>query len=176
MGDARSRQLRLERKPRGRRERRRAGTDGAKGSAAELKCVVRFVLSPTGHEPDLDLLAKVPSTLMSDALVELMEPYIFWPPAPDELDALEAWLQLGADVWNVTVEVKDGTACALELARLAADLDDEDPFSLLQEIARRKLTRFAGDRRRVAAVRVVAKDGWATVEAASLAYVSRASR
>jgi hypothetical protein len=113
---------------------------------------------------------------MSDALVELMEPYIAWPPSPSELADLDAWLQLGAEVWNVTVEAKDGFACAQELACLAAELDDEDPFGLVQEIARRKFTHFAWDRRRVAGVRVVAKDGWATVEAASIAYVPAASR
>ena len=142
----------------------------------ELKHVVRLVLSPEGRDPDPDLLAKVPSTLMSDALVGLMEPYIVWPPAPSELAALDAWLQLGAEVWNVAVEAKDGLACAQALARLAAELDDEDPFGLVQEIARRKLTHFAGDRRRVAGVRVVAKDGWTTVEATSIAYVPAASR
>src|SRR3970040_352098 len=104
MGDARSRQLRQERKRR-RRERRRAGAGagGAKGSGAELKHVVRLVLSSEGREPGADLLAKVPSTLMSDALVELMASYVCWPPAPEELDDLRGWLQLGADVWNVTV-------------------------------------------------------------------------
>jgi hypothetical protein len=45
-------------------------------------------------------LAEIPKTLMSGALVELMRPCISWPPAPDELDDLEAWLRLGADIWN----------------------------------------------------------------------------
>jgi len=141
-----------------------------------LKYAVRFVLSPEGQEPDPDRLAEIHSTLMSDALVELMEPYIVWPPAPDELDDLEAWLHLGADVWNVTVEANGGMGCARGLARLAADLDDEDPFGLVQEIARRKFARFAMDQRRVAAVRVMARDGRATVEATSLAYVPAVSR
>jgi hypothetical protein len=44
------------------------------------------------------------------------------------------------------------------------------------EIARRKFAQFAMDRRRVAAVRVIAKDGRATVEATSFAYVSSASK
>lgn len=113
---------------------------------------------------------------MSDALVELMAPYIVWPPASGELAELEAWLELGAKVWNITVEAEDGTDCARELLRLAAELDDEDPFGLVQDIAVRKLTRFASDRRRVVAVRVIEKAGRATVEAASVAHLPRRSR
>jgi hypothetical protein len=92
------------------------------------------------------------------------------------LDELAAWLQLGADGWNATVEAKDGATCAQELARLADELDDKDPLGLVQEIAYRKFARFAGDRRRVAAVRIIAKDGRAIVEATSFAFVAGASR
>lgn len=96
MSNARLRQVRLERKLR-RREKRRRAKQGAAGNSAEL---VRLVLSPEGQEPDPARLAESPKTLMSGALVELMRPYISWPPAPDELDDLEAWLRLGADIWN----------------------------------------------------------------------------
>ena len=143
----------------------------AAAKSAELKYAMHVVLSPDGQEPDLDRLAEVTSTLMSDALVELMQPYISWPPRPSELDDLEAWLRLGAEVWNVTVEAKDAATCVRELARLAADLDHEDPLGLVQEIARRKFARFAEDRRRVADVHVAARGGHAVVEATTLAYV-----
>lgn len=166
----RSRQVRLERKVRRRKELRRA-KQGAAGNGAELKYAVRLVLSPDGKEPDPARLAEIPSTLMSDTLVELMRPYISWPPAPDEIDELEAWLRLGADVWNVTVEAKHDVACVRDLERLAADLDEVEPFGLVKEIARRKFAHFASDRRRVAAVRVTVRDGRATVEAASVARV-----
>jgi hypothetical protein len=170
MGNDRSRQVRLEKKHRRREKRRRAKQDGA-GDNAELKYAVRLVLSSEGKEPDPRRLAEIPKTLMSDALVELVRPYISWPPAANELDELEAWLRLGADVWNVTVEAKDSAACMRQLARLAAGLDEEDSLSLVQEIAHRKFARFASDPRRVKDVRVVERDGRATVEAASLARV-----
>jgi hypothetical protein len=113
---------------------------------------------------------------MSDALVELMEPYFYWPPARDEMDDVMAWLQLGADVWNITVDAVDAEACRHRLARLASELEGEDPIGLVEEIARRKFARFGYDRRRVAAVRVVEKGGFATVEAASFMSVPSASR
>lgn len=141
---------------------------GVTGSAAESKYAVRVVLAPEGHEPDPARLAALPSTLMSDTLVELMAPYIFWPPAPDEIGELAAWLELGAAIWNVTVEARDGAECARGLARVAGELDDEDPLGLVAAIARRKFARFPHDRRRVTAVRVILKDGRAWVEAATV--------
>jgi hypothetical protein len=138
-----------------------------------MRWATTIVVSPDGREPDL---AQLPSTLMSDALVELMEPYFYWPPTRDELADVEDWLQLGADIWNVTVEAKGAEACGRELARLAAELEVEEALGLVEEIARRKLARFAYDRRRVASVRVVEKEGLATVEATSMMYVPAASR
>jgi hypothetical protein len=120
MSNARLRQVGLERKLR-RREKRRRAKQGAAGNSAELKYSVRLVLSPEGQEPDPARLAEIPKTLMSGALVELMRPYISWPPAPDELDDLEAWLRLGADIWNVTVKAKDGAACARDLGKRLAN-------------------------------------------------------
>ena len=137
---------------------------------------MRLVLSPEGRGPDPARLAEIASTLMSDALVELMQPYIAWPPAVEELDELEAWLRLGADVWNVTVEAQDGAACSRGLEWLAASLDQDDAFGVVQEIAHRRFVRFANDRRRVAAVRVTMRDGRATVEATSFAYVPGRSK
>jgi hypothetical protein len=138
--------------------------------------MVSFVVPPLGEHADPSHLVGVPSTLMADALVELMAPYASWPPRRDELEALEDWLQLGAEVWNATVVAKDGAACALGLARLATSLDEEEPLLLVHEIAKRKFALFASDRRQVSAVRVVMRDGRATVETASFVYVSRASK
>ena len=139
----------------------------------ETRWATTVVIAPEGTEPDL---ARIPSTLMSDALVELMEPYFYWPPARDEMDDVMAWLQLGADVWNITVDAADPEACRQRLARLATELEGEDPIGLVEEIARRKFARFGYDRRRVAGVRVVEKGGFATVEAASFMSVPGASR
>lgn len=164
----------MEKKRRRRRQRQQAGIKAA--SSAETKQVTRWMLSPQGCEVDSKRLTELPSMLMSDVLVELLAPYIAWPPASDELADLEAWLELGADVWNVTVEAEDGAECAGELVRLAAELDHPDAFEIVAEIARRKFGRFASDQRRVASVRVIAKNGRATVETASVAYLSGRSR
>lgn len=128
---------------------------------------MRWVLSPDGLEPDAGRLAEVPATLMSDTLVELMEPYICWPPASDELEDLEQWLQLGASVWNVTVEAKDRAGCVRGLARLAAELEVENAIGLVEEIAGRRFSLFPMDRRHIVAVRVVAKEGRVWVDAAT---------
>ena len=117
--------------------------------------------------------SEVPTTLMSDTLVELMEPYIRWPPRPDELDDLKEWLELGAAVWNVMVEAKDSAGCAQKLVHLSVELgrEVENASILVEEIARRKSCLFPQDRRRVAAVRVTSQDGVAIVEAATSMWV-----
>ncbi|MFH0902221.1 MAG: hypothetical protein V2A73_16435 [Pseudomonadota bacterium] len=139
--------------------------------ADEVREVVRYVFSPDGHSVDPAQLAKVPTSLMSDVLVELMEPYIDWPPAKDEIADLEAWLKLGAQVWNATVEASNGTDCVHRLEALANGLATENAVPLMLEIARRRFARFPDDWRRVASVRVVAEDGRATVWATSFSFV-----
>jgi hypothetical protein len=120
-------------------------------------------------------LAKLPTGRLSDALVELMEPYIRWPPAPEEVEELEKWLLLGAIVWNATVE-GTGLDGSPELRRWAerigaTEQEREDLLRAVEEIAVRKRARFPEDRRIVANVEVVAKGGRATVWAAGLSYV-----
>lgn len=74
------------------------------------------------------------------------------------------------------VTATDGAACAYGLKQLAQGLADEDALGLVMEIAQRKFTHFAQDWRRVSSVRVVAKAGWATVEATTFQQVRGASR
>lgn len=172
MSNARTRQLRLEKKRRRRRERgvKRARSDA--GREAERKYAVRMVLSPDGREPDPVLLEQGFSTLMSDTLVELMAPYIHWPPASHELDDLEDWLHLGAEVWNLTVEASDELAYQHGLKQLAAELEEEDALVLVEEIATRKRALFARDQRRVMGVRVIDNNNGRTiVEAATFLSV-----
>lgn len=165
MDSAQSRQIRLEKKRARRRQKRRQGVSGP--VQGEQKYSMRWFVSPEGLEPDRDCLAEVPATLMSDTLVELMEPYIRWPPGRTDLDDLEDWLELGAAVWNVTVKAKDSAACSQGLAQLATELEAENAARLVEEIARRKFCLFPMDGRRVLAVRVAMKGDLATVEAAT---------
>ncbi len=112
--------------------------------------------------------------MMSNALLHLMEPYVSWPPAPDEIEDLEAWLELGAAVWNATVEASTGEGLSDKLWTLVDewDLPDEaDPVALVEEIAMRKLRSFASDPRRIAKVQVKAEGGRATIETATFAYL-----
>lgn len=104
-----------------------------------------------------------------------MEPYIPWPPGPEELDELEKWLLLGALVWNAAVEGTDPCASP-ELRRWAQRMgatgrESEDLLRVVQEVAARKRTLFPEDRRIVANVEVVVEKGQATVLAASLSWV-----
>jgi hypothetical protein len=135
------------------------------------------LIPPAGtsiHDP-ARYLAKLPAGRLSDALVELMEPYIPWPPGPEELDVLEQGLLLGALVWNATVEGTDLRASP-ELRRWAdrsgmTERDRDDLRRVVEEIAARKRALFPEDRRIVADVEVVAEGGRATVLAASLSWV-----
>ena len=111
---------------------------------------------------------------MSDALVTLMEPYIDWPPTPSELADVEAWLSIGAAVWNATVRAEPGGHLREELGVVLDEWelsDEDDPEALVEEIAARKLQLFADDYRLVGGVQVRAEGGMATVEAMSLAYL-----
>jgi hypothetical protein len=167
MSDARTRQDR-QRSKRHRREKRRAQRDGLRPAE---QASVQLVVSPEGVTPDLDRAAELHATRMSDTLVELMKPYIPWPPAPDEIEELEDWMSLGAGVWNIVEEARDAAACTQALTELAAQLDGDDVLELVEAIARRKMVMFPRDRRRIAAVRVVHENGRATVEAMSFGYV-----
>jgi len=99
----RSQQSRREDKRRRHEQRKRKDAARTRRSddapAGDLEPLL-VVLAPPGREPPR---IEVPAERMSDALVSLMEPFIPWPPAPDELALLEAWLLLGAAVWNHTV-------------------------------------------------------------------------
>lgn len=111
---------------------------------------------------------------MSDALLGLMEPYFWWPPARGELEEVEEWLELGAAVWNATLrattsaELHDALNAVVDEVQLP---EEDDPAALVEEIAMRKLRLFADDYRLVGTVRVRADGGNATVEAVSLAYL-----
>jgi hypothetical protein len=119
--------------------------------------------APVGPGPDVPRGA--PATRLSDALVELMEPYILWPPAPDELDDLLEDLRFGAAVWNATVVSVDSTRCARALDQVAQDYGV--PRAHVQEIAARKQRRFATDARRVLEVTITTEEGRAVVWATS---------
>lgn len=111
---------------------------------------------------------------LSDALLRLMDPYVDWPPTPDELEELEAWLRFGAAVWNAAVRARSTQELRRELAAVIEEWDilgEPDMVGLVEEIAARKLRYFAADYRIATGVRVVAERGRATVEAASLAYL-----
>jgi hypothetical protein len=114
---------------------------------------------------------------MSSALLKLMEPFVPWPPHPSELPEVEAWLALGAEVWNLTQRATSGQHLWEGLEQIAQDWEDwdlpdeDDPVSVIAEIAKRKLQLFAADPRMVGAVRVRADGGIANVEAASFGYV-----
>ena len=111
---------------------------------------------------------------MSEALLRLMEPFVRWPPAPSEIEDLDAWLELGAAVWNATVEATSGSELRYKLGTIVEEWqlsDDADTARVVDEIAKRKLEILANDYRRIASVKVRAERGRATVEAATLAYL-----
>lgn len=138
---------------------------------------VAVVVPPAGRSIDpARYLAKVPAGRLSDALVELMKPYIPWPPRPEELDELETWLQLGAMVWNAVVEGHNSCA-GPDFGRWAKRLGEgvgqhqETLRELVEKVAERKRALFPQDRRIVAKVEVVAEGGRATVLAMGLSWV-----
>jgi hypothetical protein len=132
------------------------------------------VLVPPGCTPSPERLAAHAGLgPMSEALLQLLEPYVWWPPTKKELPDLELWLELGAAVWNATNRAGSTAALQQRLAAIAdavAGFQDEDPLELVEELAERKLRLFANDYRFVGAVTVRENDrnGNAEVEALSL--------
>ncbi len=133
------------------------------------------MLTPGGRPPaEARVAAFAALGMMSDALLRFMEPYVWWPPAPSELAELEAWLKLGAAVWNATVRATTSSQLREELRMILeqwALTDEEDPAGLVDELAARKLELFPDDYRLVGSVRVFAEGRNATVEAMSVAYL-----
>lgn len=134
------------------------------------------MLTPDGRPPaEARLVAFAALGTMSDALLRFMEPYVWWPPAPRELAELEAWLKLGAAVWNATVRATTSSQLREELRIILEHewplRDEEDPAGLVDELAARKLELFLDDYRFVGTVRVFAEGRNATIEAMSVAYL-----
>lgn len=173
----RVRQLRLERKRRRRVERKKerlATRDCGGGPRLEEVWSHTAVLVPAGGNLTPERLAAHAGLgRMSDALLRLLEPYVWWPPTKEEIPELQGWLELGAAVWNATNRAGNGAALHRQLAAIAdaaAGFADEDPVELVEELAERKLRLFANDYRIVGLVTVRENDrnGNAEVEALSL--------
>jgi hypothetical protein len=183
---SRTRQLRLERKRRRRverksREQRLTGGEPSERKAIEGEVGWRqtLVLAPEGREASPRQLARLSAFgMMSDALLKLTEPYCGWPPSPEEIPALRAWLELGAKVWNAVVrsDVAPKPAVGLDAALESIPgewelLDEEEPLVVKKELADRKRRLFADDYRMVSHVRVWEEGKMAMVEAGTLTYL-----
>jgi hypothetical protein len=174
MSASRERQVRLGKKRQRRARRLKAETAStlrADGQREE-RWSSTVVLGLEGTVPGPEQVAAVKAwRLMSDALLELMEPYATWPPTPSRLVELQTWLELGAAAWNATVESRDVVELEAALRKLATSVKvpaGEVPLELLEEVATRKLTLFPMDPRRVGVVKVWAEGGRAYIEATSL--------
>lgn len=140
-----------------------------------------LVLAPEGREASPLQLATLSALgMMSDALLKLTEPYVGWPPSPEEIPALRAWLELGAKVWNAVVRsdaaLKSAAGAGLDAALESIPgewelLEEEEPLVVKKELADRKRRLFADDYRMVSHVRVWEEGKMAMVEAGTLTYL-----
>lgn len=181
---SRTKQLRLERKRRRRVERKSreqgltwAGTSGREPIEGEVGWRHTLVVAPEGREASPRQLAALSALgMMSDALLKLTEPYVGWPPSPEEIPALRAWLELGAKVWNAVVRTDAAPEAGLDAALESIPgewelLEEEEPLVLKKELAERKRRLFADDSRLVSHVRVWEEGKMAMVEAGTLTYL-----
>ena len=180
MSSTRRQQLRLEKKRQRRQERLRpsASSEEGRGRRLEQEWAQFAVFGRDGRPADPAHAEKFAALgTMSSALLKLMEPFVPWPPHPSELPEVEAWLTLGAEVWNLTQRATSDQHLGESLEQIAQEWEDwdlpdeDDPVSVIAEVAMRKLQLFATDPRLVGAVRVRAEGGIANVEAVSLGYV-----
>jgi len=90
-----------------------------------------------------------------------MEPYIPWPPAPDELDDLGEELSFGATVWNATTQSTDPTKTAALLEAVIGMFSTGEPRdeaalrAQVADIADRKRRLCPDDPRQIVRVDVV---------------------
>lgn len=111
---------------------------------------------------------------MSDALLKLMAPYVNWPPAAADIESNDAWVKLGAVVWNATLQAKTSSELHERLRQIANNRHvsaSGEALVLLEKIAARKLRMFPDDHRQVGNVRVWADNGMARIEAMTFAHL-----
>jgi hypothetical protein len=117
-----------------------------------------------------------PTSPVSDSLVRVMEPYIPWPPTPDELDELGEELSFGATVWNATTQSTDPkkTAALLEaVIGMFSTGEPRDEAALraqVADIADRKRRLCPDDPRQIVRVDVVPRGRNVEVVAMSAWY------
>lgn len=95
---------------------------------------------------------------MSDALIEVMRPFVPWPPGPGDARPFGIMLELTAAVWNASLAL-DEAAREAALDELATDvtigaLSPAEVRAFVGEIATRKLALYPTDRRLVMETRV----------------------
>lgn len=170
---ARSQEVRRQRKKQ-RREDRKRNPSSPRSAGGWVDEDPVIVMVPTGHGAPAPSEIALPVTRLSDSLVELMEPYIPSPWSKDELDRVERWLVLVAQVWNLTVvdDPMERDRTVARIARLApvVDIDAADVPSLIETIAIRKRRLFAADIRKVLSVELAEEDGCSVVRAAGAWY------
>lgn len=108
---------------------------------------------------------------MSEALLEVMRPFVPWPPAPAELKPFAIMLEVTAAVWNASLSA-DEVAREAALDDLATSLSigalsPSEARAFVGEIAARKLALYPSDRRLVVEHRVRLDGNQLLVTAAS---------
>jgi hypothetical protein len=114
------------------------------------------VLLPAGAEPPPQ--AGPQEHRLSDALLDVMRPFVAWPPAARDLKPLKIMLELTVAVWNATL-APDEAAREAALDALAAELtigalSPGEVRAFVGELAARKLELYPSDRRLVVESRV----------------------
>lgn len=98
---------------------------------------------------------------MSTLLLQVLEPFIPWPPKKTELTPLNLMLELAAAVWNASL-VSDDEMREAMLDRVAGEirvrtLPPEEIRRFVGELSARKLALYPSDRR-------VVSDAYAEIE------------
>jgi len=116
---------------------------------------------PTAGPVPADVPRGNPTGPLSEALLQVMGPYIPWPPASDELDELSEELCFGASVWNATTQSTDPAKTATLLDELVRALstgvpaDDAALRRQVAEIVARKRAMYPDDPRQIVHVTIV---------------------
>lgn len=151
------------------------GSDQAPAPSLTQRPAIEIEI-PTRTRAPADALRGNPSGPLSDSLLRVMEPYILWPPTPDEIDELEDELQFGATVWNATAQSTDPTRTASLLESVVQKFSTGDPHddkalrAHITEIAERKRRLCPGDPRKIVRIEVVSRGTNVEVLATSAWY------
>jgi len=163
------------------RRAERVSTPGGEARAVEADEALGFAISAELSLADgtTVIVQGDLANRLSDALLEVMKPDVDFPPRASELHLFRTALEIGAEVWNATLDTDDARRArtlldiALRIQPLTHRGSAEERLRFVIDIADRKRALFPNDQRRVTSVGVEPRGKNKQITASSAAFLPR---